>query len=132
MTETPEKSLEEVVREDGRYPLDAYAFLHEGLQRAVTDIYGAREDEADEHHVSGKQLCQALRTEALGRWGALSSNVLKRWNIRETIDFGNMVYLLVENRHMRKAAQDSLEDFRQVYDFQEAFRPDAAFEPGTN
>lgn len=45
MTDQPEKDLEEVIRKDGRYPLEAFAFLHEGLARAVKQIYG---DEADE------------------------------------------------------------------------------------
>ena len=33
MTDKPENSLDEVVRADGRYPLDAFAFLHDGLAR---------------------------------------------------------------------------------------------------
>ncbi|HET6428674.1 MAG TPA: Minf_1886 family protein [Phycisphaerae bacterium] len=131
MRETPEKSLEEVIREDGRYPLEAFAFLHDGLQRAVEDTHGEQAEEAQERHVTGAQLCHALRAEALARWGALASHVLTRWNIRRTIDFGNMVYLLVDNGHMRKTEQDSLEDFRDVYDFEEAFRPAAAFDSET-
>ena len=34
-----------------------------------------------------------------------------------------MVYLLVENELMGKTEDDSLEDFRDVYDFDEAFGP---------
>jgi len=130
MRESPEKSLEEVVLEDGRYPLDAFAFLHDGLKRAVADAYGDRAEEVQEHHVSGAQLCNALRAEGIQRWGALARHVLTRWNIRQTIDFGNMVYLLVEHGHMKKTDQDSLEDFRDVYDFEEAFRPAVAFDAG--
>ncbi|MHC4718289.1 MAG: Minf_1886 family protein [Planctomycetota bacterium] len=131
MSETPKKSLEEVVREDGRYPLDAFGFLSDGLKRAVEETYGDSAEEVEEHHVSGPQLCRSLRAEALARWGALAGKVLSRWNIRSTLDFGNMVYLLVENGHMRKTEQDSLEDFRDVYDFQEAFCPEATFDSGT-
>ena len=51
----------------------------------------------------------------------LARAVLARWNIRNTIDFGQMVYLLVDNGFMRKTDEDSIEDFRDVYDFADAF-----------
>jgi uncharacterized repeat protein (TIGR04138 family) len=58
----------------------------------------------------------------------LARTVLRKWNIRETIDFGNMVYLLVEHEFMRKTDEDSLEDFRDVFDFDEAFAVGGEFE----
>ncbi len=127
MANKPEKSMEEVMRKAGRYPPAAFAFLHEGLARAVGDIYGAQPP-TGRHHVSGKQLCIALRDVAGDKWGMLAPTVLARWNIRETIDFGNMVYLLVQNKLMRKAPDDSIEDFRDVYDFASAFEPGEEFE----
>jgi uncharacterized repeat protein (TIGR04138 family) len=39
-----------------------------------------------------------------------------------------MVYLLVEHNFMRKTAEDSLEDFRDVFDFEEAFGDSGQFE----
>ncbi len=141
MTEKPPKSLEEVVREDGRYPMDAFAFLHDGLGRAVKEVYGeepdaegAEEELAEEtparrpRHVTGEQLCHGVRDEALERWGLLARPVLQRWNIHATIDFGNMVYLLIENGLMDRTEEDSVEDFRDVYDFETAFAPKAIFE----
>ena len=123
MLEHPIQSMEEVIREDGRHPVEAYAFLHDGLHRAVQKVHS---DEAEgpgppQRHVSGKQLCLALRALALERWGMLARTVLARWNIHATIDFGHMVYLLIENAHMKKTDEDSLEDFRDVYDFDAAF-----------
>ncbi len=123
MSDEPKKSLAEVVAEDGRYPLDAFAFLHEGLARAVRQIYGEEAGEPGQQHVTGPQLCLALREEALERWGMLARAVLDRWNVHATSDFGNMVYLLVNNGLMHKTEQDSLEDFDGVFDFAEAFAP---------
>jgi len=113
---------------DGRYPLDAFGFLHGSLGRAVKQVYGEQAESEGPHHVSGSQLCAALRDEALQRWGLLAGRVLARWNIHSTLDFGNMVYLLVTNDLMQKTEQDSIEDFRDVYDFDEAFGPTAAFD----
>jgi len=137
MPDTPQKPMEDVIREDGRYPLDAYAFLHDALTSSVKEVYGdsaAESGSGEEHsqvlqkHVSGKQLCVSLRDLALERWGMLARTVLARWNINATIDFGNMVYLLIDHSYMRKTDEDSLEDFRDVYDFDGAFRADDDFE----
>jgi len=127
MTDEPDRSMEEVIRADGRYPPDAFGFLHEGLNQAVRQVYG-EQGEPYQRHVSGPQLCEALRDLAIERWGMLARTVLASWGIRETVDFGNMVYLLVESRLMRKTDEDSLEDFRNVYDFAEAFPVTDEFE----
>lgn len=116
--------MEDVIQEDGRYPLEAFAFLHEGLRRAIQDVHG--ESEGGQRHVSGSQLCLSLRDLAVERWGLLARAVLARWRIRGTIDFGNMVYLLITNNFMKKTEEDSLEDFRDVYEFNDAF--DARYE----
>jgi len=119
----PEKALPEIIRADGRYPLDAFAFLYEGLARAAKEVHGEAEKAGRPRHVTGQQLCHALREEAIERWGLLARTVLATWRIHATVDFGNMVYLLVENELMGKTEEDSLEDFRDVYDFDEAFGP---------
>jgi len=124
----PDKSMEEVIREDGRYPPEAYGFLHDGLARAVQEVHGDASAPTGQRHVSGRQLCETLRDLAVERWGMLARVVLGKWNIRETVDFGNMVYLLVEHNFMRKTDEDSLEDFRGVFDFDKAFRGYEAFE----
>ena len=127
MKNEPEKAMEDVIRADGRYPMEAYGFLHEGLSAAVQEAHG--EDIAlGQRHVTGKQICMALRKLAMERWGMLAATVLARWNIHATIDFGNMVYLLIENDFMRKTEEDSLEDFRDVYDLETALAGTDDFE----
>ncbi len=128
----PERPMEEVIREDGRYPLEAFAFLHDGLGQAVRSAHGEPPEtppaEPGQRHVTGAQLCCSLRDAAVERWGLLARTVLRRWNIHATIDFGNMVYLLIENRYMKRTAEDSIEDFRDVYPFDEAFERAYDFE----
>ena len=120
--------MEEVILEDGRYAPEAFGFLHDGLTRAVEATHGDEPPVEGQRHVTGKQLCEHLRDVAIERWGMLAGVVLAKWNIHETMDFGNMVYLLVENRFMRKTDEDSVEDFRGVFDFGEAFGGYEAFE----
>ena len=128
MEGNPNKTMEQVILEDARYPPEAFGFLHDGLARAVETAHGGKPRGEGQQHVSGSQLCQSLRDLAVERWGLLARTVLRKWNIQQSIDFGNMVYLLIENEFMRKTDEDSLEDFRDVYDFDEAFAAYEAFE----
>jgi uncharacterized repeat protein (TIGR04138 family) len=115
------KSMEEVILTDGRYPPDAYNFLHDGLSRAVRQVHGIEMGQGEQKHVTGQEICFALRELAAERWGMLAETVLAKWNISRTDDFGNMVYLLIENGLMRKTDADSIDDFHAVYDFVRAF-----------
>lgn len=121
MVEELPSPIEEVIRADGHYPPEAYTFLHDALTRAVAQVHGDSQASPGQRHVSGRQLCEAVRDHAIDKWGMLAMTVLARWNVTETIDFGNMVYLLIEHDFMKKTEEDSLEDFRDVYDFDEAF-----------
>jgi uncharacterized repeat protein (TIGR04138 family) len=117
-----EKSLEEVIDDLGIYPVDAFAFLQEGLSFAVQRAHGEKARDSTAHrHVSGKQLCHALRELALHKWGRLARLVLERWGITCTMDFGRMVFAMVQANLMQKTDDDSLEDFRNVFDFECAF-----------
>lgn len=128
MQEGSEIPVEEVIRSDGRYPPEAFAFLQEGLTAAAKESHGEKTLQGQPRHVTGQQLCLALRDKAIERWGLLAPTVLTRWNIHATRDFGNMVYLLIEHKLMSKTDEDSLEDFRDVYDFDEAFGGGQEFE----
>jgi len=128
MIDEPKRPMEDVVRQDGRYPLEAYAFLQEGLARAVRDVHGDKVAAGARQHVTGQQICMALRELAIERWGLLARTVLAKWNIHKTIDFGNMVYLLISNNFMHKSAEDSIEDFRDVFEFRQAFGNNGDFE----
>jgi uncharacterized repeat protein (TIGR04138 family) len=130
MAELSDRKILDIIRADGRYPVEAYAFLlNEGWPHALRQAHGDDTQGAatvsaggkPPRHVSGRQICLALRDLVIDRWGMLAETVLGHWNIRETIDFGNMVYLLIHHNVMHKTEEDSLEDFRSVYDFHQAF-----------
>jgi uncharacterized repeat protein (TIGR04138 family) len=117
----------EVVEQDGRYPLDAYRFLQEGLEFTVRRAHGETADhmvagpagEPDPRHVDGGQLCLGLRDLALARWGRMAKLVLNSWGVHCTGDFGEMVFLMVSNQFLRKTEQDLREHFDGVFNFSE-------------
>lgn len=108
------------VREDGRYAPDAFEFLHRGLELATRLKYGRAPSSAP-RHVTGPELCRALRLLALQLWGRLAQLVLRSWNIHCTRDFGEMVYFMIERGLMGKQDSDDIADFDDVYSFDAAF-----------
>ena len=146
----PTKSLQEVVEAVGLYPADAYLFVQQGLSRAVEQVHGPTPeappdvepskgrrrkpdptDDADEvsRHITGRALCTGLRDEAWDRWGLLARTVLARWNVATTLDFGRIVFALVEHGLLQKTDDDTLDDFRGVYDFRTALEADYRVNP---
>lgn len=88
------------------------------LKHAVESAGGC--DKLD-RHITGTQLCWGLRDYALQRWGLMARTVLENWNIRSTDDFGRIVFGFIDMDLMRKKDDDRLEDFHDVYKFDEAF-----------
>ena len=71
--------------------------------------------------MTGRRLLDGIRELALERFGLLARAVFERWGVRSTEDFGNIVFLLVENEQMSKTEEDSIDDFRDGYDFAQTF-----------
>jgi uncharacterized repeat protein (TIGR04138 family) len=109
----------------GPYSLEAFNFVREGLTYTAHQIHRNPESvpEAD-RHINGQQLCLGLRDYAIEQYGLLAPIVLQHWNIRRTEDFGRIVFAMIAEGLMTKTAEDSIEDFRAVYDFDEAFTQD--------
>jgi len=126
MNQTHKKTLEQVVEENGRYPLEAFEFVRHGLNYTVTQIHGdTRTKEEAACHVSGQQLCQGLRDYAVMRYGVMARAVLGHWGINRTQDFGRIVFAMVESKLMQKTDEDDARDFEGVFDFERAFMPPA-------
>ena len=111
-------SLYQVISKDPRFAPEAYTFVSLALTYAnkVMD-YGEQQGEREEHHVSGQELCEAIRQFALDQFGLMAKTVFNNWGIYETRDFGDIVYNLIEIEEFSKTDNDSVEDFNNVFDF---------------
>jgi len=110
----------------GPYPPEAYDFVRDGLGHTVKMVFG--EDaatrpvrEGDSRHVTGQQLCLGLRDYAIRRYGRLARTVLSHWQINQTEDFGRIVFAMIDAGLMSKSDHDNIDDFIDVYEFEEAF-----------
>lgn len=163
MPRKSEKPLEEIVREVGKYALDAYIFVQDCIGEATQRVHGPMSPDATavatwmaheritpeelasryeiedlpldivnairelggpekmNRHVTGQQLCEVIRDAALERWGLMARGVLARWGVNRTEDLGEIVFALVNNGWLQKQPTDSLDDFDNIFSFDQAF-----------
>jgi len=110
-------TLREVADRTGIFPEQAFLFLQSGLSFTVAKIHGKKLIGGPTRHVTGQQLCEGLRDYAHCRWGKMARTVLAKWNITGTLDFGRMVFTLVDAGLLKTTDGDTLDDFRDIYDF---------------
>ncbi len=111
------------VAEQSHYAPEAFDFVREGLAETVQRVHPAdsgEEPPGGQRHVSGQDLARGLRDLAIRKYGIMAGAVLAHWNIHTTMDFGKIVFAMVEGGIMHKTPEDSVEDFRDVFDLDEA------------
>ncbi len=112
-----ETTLEQLRRREPRYHDDAYVFMLAALHDVIERLDEPR-------HISGRELAEGARDLALRQFGPMARTVLEHWGICSTGDFGAIVFALVECGVLIKEETDSPHDFREVYDFADAFDRD--------
>lgn len=115
-----EDVLNKMVEQNPRYHRDAYFFLREALEFTQKAVGKTNKNQV--RHITGKELLNGIREYALALYGPMAATVLEEWGITSCEDFGQMVFLMVENNLLRKTDEDRPEDFKNGYSFEEAFR----------
>jgi len=113
------EAVDEIARADGRYDRDAYYFVREGLDFTIKIL--KKDSRGKDRHVSGHELLDGLRRFALDQFGPMAKTVLSYWGVNKCEDFGEIVFCMVEKGILGKTEQDTREDFKGGYDFDEAF-----------
>jgi len=113
------EALDSIVRSDPRYQREAYVFLRDALD--FTTKQQKKTKGTSVRHVSGPELLEGVRQYALKEFGPMVMTVFDSWGIHSSEDIGNMVFNLISAGIFGKTEEDSIEDFRDVYDFEEVF-----------
>jgi uncharacterized repeat protein (TIGR04138 family) len=140
-----DEALDKIVAKDSRYGRDAYLFVREALDYTQKMLAKTqREKEAREsresassssatsskttepgeekpNHVSGQELLGGIRSLALEQFGPMAMTVLEEWGVRHCEDFGEIVFNMVDNNLLAKTTEDSRDDFKGGYDFEQVF-----------
>ncbi len=124
-----------ICKEDVRFDRKAYSFVRQALDHTVTELKKTNPEQGKKaapasaellpaqksRHVSGGQLLEGIRSYALEQYGPLAKTVLNAWGITRCVDFGDIVFNLIEYKVFSKTEKDRREDFTALYDFEEAF-----------
>jgi uncharacterized repeat protein (TIGR04138 family) len=113
------EALESIIANDPRYQRDAYVFLRDALD--FTTKQQKKIKGVSVRHVSGPQLLDGVRRYALKEYGPMVMTVFDNWGIHSCEDVGNIVFNLISAGVFGKTEDDSIEDFKNVYRFEEAF-----------
>ena len=97
-----------------RYSEGAYLFLLSALHYTLDGL-------GERRHITGRELAEGCRDLAIEQFGPMARTVLEHWGIHSTNDMGKVVFALVECGMLVKQDTDSPDDFRNVFDFEEAF-----------
>lgn len=108
------RKIEEIAEKDSRYKIEAYSFVMAALNYTVAKLDKPR-------HVTAKELLEGIRVYSLDQFGPMAKTVFEHWGVKNTLDFGNIVFNMVNNKLLGKTEEDKLEDFKDVYSFDEVF-----------
>lgn len=112
------EAVELIIDSDPRFTREAYFFLRDALDQTVK----LRKRQLGEGgHVTGPQLCEGIRLFAIKQYGPMVPTVLEYWGVKKTDDFGAMVWNLIELGVFGKTPTDSIDDFKDVFTFHDAF-----------
>ncbi len=104
----------------GHYHPAAFRFVYAALKFTQQQL-GRDSGSEKTGHISGPELLEGIRSLGLQTFGMLCPLVFARWGIHTTDDFGYIVFQMIDNGDMRRTQDDSLEDFFDVYSFQQVF-----------
>ncbi len=113
------EALDSIVVTDPRYQREAYIFLRDALDFTTKQQKKAKGTTV--RHVSGPELLGGVRQYALKEFGPMVLTVFENWGVHSTEDIGHMVFNLIGAGIFGKTDEDSIEDFKNIYDFQDAF-----------
>jgi uncharacterized repeat protein (TIGR04138 family) len=125
--------IADLVERDPRYTCEAYEFVFAALshtQRVLGRLPAKGEVPETQYHVSGRELVEGIRELAVREFGLMARIVFRMWGISRTADFGEIVFNLVSEGLMSKTDQDCREDFRDIFDFEQALVQDFRMELG--
>lgn len=109
--------LDRLQERNPRFHGKAYLFLLSALHTVMKELDEPR-------HISGQELVEGARVLALDRYGPMARTVLEHWGIHATEDLGEIVFTLVDLGVLIKQNEDTKADFRDVFDFEDAFERD--------
>ena len=106
--------MREVLEKDPAYKIDAYEFVFQALWFTQGKLKKSG-------HLTAKELLLGIKELILNQYGPMAKTVAAHWGVFTTDDFGKIVFNLIDAGLMKKSDDDSPDDFKDVYRFDEEF-----------
>lgn len=106
--------ISRLAEKEPRYRKEAYLFILAALEHTISQLPSVR-------HLTGQELSRGIAEYARHQYGYMARAVLEHWGLRTTLDYGEIVYLLIQEGLMNKTEDDKKEDFERVYEFDTEF-----------
>ena len=106
--------ITELADKRGVFRPEAYLFALGALEKAM-------QAQTTPQHISGEDLLDWIRKVGSDKYGPMAPEVFHSWGVHSTLDFGRIVFHLVDGNLLRKREEDCLTDFLDKFDFEEAF-----------
>ncbi|MCG2712496.1 MAG: hypothetical protein L6416_09275 [Candidatus Omnitrophica bacterium] len=113
-------ALNRICQKDSRYKIDAYSFVLAALNITMAALNR-------DGHVSGQELAHGIKDFAIREYGRMARAVFEHWGVKTTEDFGHIVFNMVESGVLGKTESDSIDDFKEVFDFKKEFEDEYPF-----
>jgi len=110
----------EILQKDRRYKEEAYYFINEAVAYA-SELY-QKPRFGKKRHLSIDELCEAICEFSLNEFGAMAFTVLQIWGLETTLDFGHVVFNLIDANVLAASDNDKLGDFDEIFTLDERLR----------
>jgi len=114
-----EHSVAVILEHETRFEPGAYFLVREVLDFTVDRL--TKESNGEKRHVAGAELLEGFRDYLLQEYGPMSATLLEDWGISKCRHVGEIVFLFIEHGVFGKQDSDTLDDFNEIYTFEEAF-----------
>ena len=94
------------------YTIELFDLVYAGVISAQ-DLF------ANVRHVGAKEVCASIKELIYKKYGCMSRTVLEHYGAKDTMDFGKVIYLLIEGGMLASSPDDKLSDFEKTFDFLE-------------
>jgi uncharacterized repeat protein (TIGR04138 family) len=115
-----EDKIQRLRARDSRFSRHAYYFVLDALDYTMARL-GKEQREGQDRHIGGRELLAGMREHAADQFGPMAALVFERWGVRDSADFGEIVWNLVDAELLSRRESDSKLDFADGTDFREAF-----------
>ena len=106
--------LDKIIDGDRRFAKEAYLFVMAALGRALDGLEQPR-------HINGAELLISIQREAEEQFGPMAAAVFQHWGIKNSLDFGEIVFNMVREGILSKTENDRIDDFKDSVFFENLF-----------